>query len=108
MIRALFILTSCLVVVGCKSTKKDKEDKSAEVTPVQVYSGKIALVKANLKYVIVDGELGAVPPSGTSLNVYRGENKIGVIKVSPQIRANNYAADIVSGSPQLGDSVRSN
>jgi len=108
MIRALFILTLCLGVVGCKSTKKDGEGKSGEVTPVQVYSGKIALVKAALKYVAVDGELGAVPPADTVLNVYRGENKVGEIKVSPQIRANNYAADIVSGSPKEGDEVRSN
>lgn len=112
MIRALFILTLSLGLVGCKSTKVDKEkgqDKpSAEVKPVQIYTGKIALVKGALKYVVVDGELDAVPPAGTLLSVYRGENKVGEIKVSPQIRSSNYAADIVSGAPLVGDSVRSN
>jgi hypothetical protein len=108
MIRALFIFSLCLGVVGCRSTKEDKDGQSAEVKPVQIYTGKIALVKANLKYVVVDGELGAVPPAQTMLGVYRGENKVGEIKVSPQIRANNYAADIVSGAPQVGDTVRSN
>lgn len=108
MIRALFILILCLGVVGCKSTKKDNDGPAAEVKPVEVYTGKIALVKAALKYVVVDGELGAVPPADTVLGVYRGENKVGEIKVSPQIRANNYAADIVSGSPNVGDTVRSN
>lgn len=109
MIRALSILTLCLGLVGCKSTKKNQgEGDASEVTPVRAYSGTIAVVKPSLKYVVVDGQLGAVPPADTLLNVYRGENKVGEIKVSPQIRANNYAADIVSGSPRVGDEVRSN
>ena len=106
MIRAIFILALCMTVTACRSTKKGKEGGASEVTPVKVYSGKIALVKTNLKYVVVDGDLGELPPAGTTLSVYRGGNKVGEIKVSPQIRANNYAADIVSGSPQVGDTVK--
>lgn len=108
MVRVIFVLALCVVVVGCRSTQKGEKGQSAEVTPVQVFTGKIALVKANLKYVVVDGELGALPQAESILNVYRGEKKVGEIKVSPQVRSNNYAADIVSGSPKVGDTVRSN
>lgn len=103
-----------LSVTGCRSTgdSEEKEAKSEkeeqkEVIPVMLYTGKIALVKPSLKYVVVEGGVGEVPPVGVKLNVYRGANKVAELKVSAQNRASNYAADIVSGAPKVGDVVRS-
>ena len=78
-----------------------------EITLVFVFSGKVALVKNNLKYVVIQGGIGEVPPAGSKLNVYRGENKVGELQVSTQSQASNYAADILSGSIEVGDTVRS-
>ncbi len=111
---AFFILVDGLLVTGCRSTpeggdgeSQPEKEPAAEVTPLILYTGKVALVKAGLKYVVVEGGIAEVPPAGATLNVYRGDNKVGQLKVSAQSRASNYAADIVSGSIQVGDSVRS-
>lgn len=99
-----------MLLTGCKTTEKSGEGKqdSAEVTPVTIYTGKIALVKKQLKYVVVEGAIGDVPASDTVLNVYRADKKVGELKVSGEVRGNNYAADITKGDLSVGDIVRSN
>jgi len=111
---AIIILAVGLSATACRSFRgsEEKEAKEAKkeekkVTPVMVYTGRIALVKPALKYVVVEGEVGEVPPAGAKLGVYRGENKVAELQVSAQSRSSNYAADILSGAPQVGDSVRS-
>jgi hypothetical protein len=110
---ALVILTVGLLTTGCRSTKdggegepQPEDQTSTEVIPVVLYNGQIALVKAALKYVVIEGGIAEVPPAGTKMNAYRGDRKVGEVKVSAQSRASNYAADIVSGSLQVGDTVR--
>ena len=77
------------------------------MTPVVVYQGRIAFVKTAAKYVVVEGGVGEVPPADTTLNVYRGDKKVGEIKSTKQYRSTNYAADILSGTIKVGDTVRS-
>lgn len=111
---AIFILAFGLLFTACRTSRGKKEDPKAgpdaettEVTPVVVYQGRIAFVKAAAKYVVVEGAIGEVPPADTTLNVYRGDQKVGEIKSTNQARSSNYAADILSGSPKVGDTVRS-
>ena len=105
----MFILAAGLLLTGCKSTDKggDSKDGSAEITPATIYSGKIAMVKKQLKYVVVEGAIGEVPPVDTVINVYRADKKVGELKVSDQARSNNYAADIIKGDLKAGDTVSS-
>lgn len=106
---ATFILAAGLLLTGCKSTDQggDGKNDSGDITPVTIYTGKIALVKKQLKYVVVEGAIGEVPPADTVINVYRADKKVGELKVSNQARSNNYAADIIKGDLKAGDTVRS-
>ena len=110
---AILILASGLLFTACRTPKGEKdpnanpEGDATEVTPVMVYHGRIAFVKAAAKYVVVEGAIGEVPPADTLLSVYRGDQKVGEVKSTKQARSSNYAADIVSGAPQVGDTVRS-
>jgi hypothetical protein len=107
---AIVILAVCMSVTGCRSGKKGKKKEltdQAVVTPVRAYTGAIVLVNPTLRYVVVEGMIGDLPPKGIPLEVYRGENKVGDLTVSEQRRDMNFAADIVNGLIQVGDTIRS-
>jgi hypothetical protein len=74
---------------------------------VAAFTGKIVLVNAGLKYVVIEGVIGRLPPTETALNVYRDGQKVGVVVVSNQARGANFAADLSHGEARLGDTVRS-
>lgn len=77
------------------------------IEPVAAFTGKVVLVNAPLKYVVVEGVIGRLPPVDQSLNVYREGQKVGVVVVSNQSRGANFAADISAGDARVGDTVRS-
>jgi hypothetical protein len=77
------------------------------IEPVQAFSGKVVLVNGPLKYVVVEGVLGRLPPAEQTLNIYRDGQKVGVAVVSGQSRGANFAADLSEGEARVGDTVRS-
>lgn len=77
------------------------------IEPVAAFTGKVVLVNAPLKYVVIEGVIGRLPPVDQSLNVYRDGQKVGVVVVSNQSRGANFAADITLGDARVGDTVRS-
>jgi len=77
------------------------------IEPVAAFTGKVVLVNAPLKYVVIEGVIGRLPPVDQSLNVYREGQKVGVVVVSNQSRGANFAADISVGDARVGDTVRS-
>ncbi len=77
------------------------------IEPVAAFTGKVVLVNAPLKYVVVEGVIGRLPPVDQSLYVYRDGQKVGVVVVSNQSRGANFAADISTGDARVGDTVRS-
>lgn len=122
-------LLALLVVAGCagpsgvkdgtpsgkakaKSTAPPKPAKGQPppvpvIEPVAAFTGKVVLVNAPLRYIVIEGVIGRLPPSDTALNVYRDGQKVGVVVVSNQSRGANFAADISIGDARVGDLVRS-
>lgn len=77
------------------------------IEPVAAFTGKVVLLNAPLKYIVVEGVIGRLPPPDHTLNVYRDGQKVGVVTVSSQTRGANFAADVVHGEVRVGDTVRS-
>lgn len=86
---------------------KNQPNPAPVITPVSAFAGKVVLVNAPLKYVVVEGVIGRLPPVEQSLNVYREGQKVGVVVVSNQARGANFAADLMQGEAHVGDTVRS-
>ena len=87
--------------------KREQAVPGPVIEPVAVFTGKVVLVNAPLKYVVIEGVIGRLPPVDLSLNVYRGGQKVGGVIVSNQSRGANFAADISVGEARVGDTVRS-
>jgi hypothetical protein len=75
-------------------------------TPVNESAGKVASVNTNLRFVVIDFGLNALPQAEQRLNVYREGQKVGEVKVSSQARNNIVAADITAGEARVGDEIR--
>ena len=87
------------------TSKKDKPVKP-ELVPANEISGKVLLVNDNLRYVVIDFGFGRLPQQDQRLHVYRQGAKVAEVKVSGSPKVSNYAADIVTGTVQVGDEVK--
>ena len=85
-----------------------EEKEGVIVTPDASMSGKVALVNPNAKYVVVSFPIGAMPPSGKVMSVYRNGLKVGDIRITGPQRDFDTVADIINGSSQIGDEIREN
>lgn len=72
-------------------------------------SGRVHLVNAGLRFVVIDYTLGGMPTMGSLLRVYRGNEQVGQIRLSgPEPRNGFVTGDIVEGILQVDDEVRLN
>lgn len=108
-----------VLALGCKSTSSSPTDlegltegvrrasttKSA-VSPAAPARGKVALVNAQLRYVILEFGMARVPSPGQRFAIFRESEKVGQIRISNETSGSNIAADIIMGDLQVGDEVR--
>ena len=96
---------------GCKSTPQPSGLPSS-VPIVAGYRslnrsvGRVIQVHDRLRFVILDYTLSQIPPPGSRLDLYRGTNIVGSIKLSHWRNTYTAAGDFAEGSPQLGDEAR--
>ncbi len=85
------------------TTKSDNAESEPLVLPT---SGRIHTINAGLRFVVVDYTLGGAPPLESLVNVYRGNQRVGQIRLTGPERNGFIAADIVEGILQTDDEVR--
>jgi len=73
------------------------------VVPDLRLRGRIAMVNSPGQFVVVDFNVGKIPPLETALNVYRGNERIGRVQLTGPSRDNLVAADVLEGELQPGD-----
>jgi hypothetical protein len=74
--------------------------------PSPVTAGRIDSVRLKASYVVISFPIGAVPPVGTRLNVYRQGSKVAEVIITMPQENNLTAGDILAGQCQIGDEVR--
>jgi hypothetical protein len=79
-----------------------------EPAPAELGSdtARIASVNAEHGFVVVDFGSRTMPEAGTLVNVYRGDKRVGGIRVTEPVHAPLATADIVEGEMRVGDEVR--
>jgi hypothetical protein len=71
-------------------------------------SGRVHTVNVGLKFVVIDYTLGGMPVTGSIVSAYRGDQKVGEIKITGPERNGFVAGDVVNGFIQPEDQVRIN
>ena len=69
-------------------------------------SGRIHSVNSGLQFVVVDYTIGGAPPMQSLVPVYRGNQKVGQLRLTGPERNGFVAADVVEGILQVDDEVR--
>jgi hypothetical protein len=83
-----------------------KADRKVIVSPVTGISGKVASVNLAGQFAILTFQAGALPVLDQKLAIYRGNLKVGEVRISKEQIGQNLAADIVAGEARVGDEVR--
>lgn len=99
------ILFGLLVLAtGCATARQPPRPKpQAQILPDNRLQGRVAQINAQGQFVVVDFNVGAIPPLETVMNVYRGNAVVGVIRLTGPTRDNLVAGDIVQGEAGVGD-----
>jgi len=103
----------CLMAVGCQTLPPPEViQPKPQVRPVRLTEpldgtvGRVISVNARLRFVVLDYSLNVMPAVGDRLDLWRGERRLGELKVTGPVRNTTLVADIVSGEPEVGDLTR--
>ena len=113
----LLLMVLILFPTGCTSvTDRDASNNfhdpstqtagHPEVTPLAFVQGTVRMVNKELKFLVFDFALDRFPSTGQFLEVHRGNEKIGEIRVTGPTKLTYTAADILSGDIRAGDTVK--
>lgn len=69
-------------------------------------SGRVHTVNAGLRFVVIDYTLGGTPALQSLLDVFRGSERVGQVRLTGPERNGFVAADVTEGFLQVGDEVR--
>ena len=73
---------------------------------IPTFRGSVIVINPQKKFLIVDFQGGtAIPPLKTEMEVYRGGQRVGIIRITEPIKAPLASADIVKGTLARGDIV---
>jgi hypothetical protein len=91
-------------------SKAIKDNAKAEPNALPARSddsltGKVASVNPTLRFVVLDFPLRRMPALDQRLNIYRGGQKVGEVKVTGPSLNTTIAGDLLSGDAQIGDEV---
>jgi hypothetical protein len=99
------LFTVALLVFGCAAppTKKPSPQPVVRIVPDERLHGRIATINSPGQFAVLDFNVGRIPPLRSELNVYRGNEVVGVVRLTGPARDNLVAADIVDGELAVGD-----
>jgi hypothetical protein len=89
------------------ATSRTTTNQTLIVTPENALVGKVALVNAVGRFVVLNFPLGKMAAVEQRLNLYRRGLKVGEVKVTGPQREDNIVADLVAGEAEVGDEARS-
>ena len=109
--RVALLLGSLLCLLGCShlqspGDKPSGSNQKRTLTPVLESTGRVVVVRPDLRFVVVDFFLSELPRIDQPLGVYREGRKVGELKITGPERDKQIAADIVAGEVKVGDEVR--
>jgi hypothetical protein len=102
---ATALLSGCL---GSGATAPAGSPVGAHLEPSAPETGvaRIASVNAELGFAVVDFAAQTMPPVGTRVNVYRGDKRVGTVRITEPVHAPLATADVVDGEVRVGDEAR--
>ncbi len=102
---ATTLLSGCL---GSGATAPAGTPAGARLEPAATETGvaRVASVNTEFGFAVIDFAAQTMPPMGTRVNVYRGDKRVGTVRITEPVHAPLATADIVDGEVRVGDEAR--
>lgn len=100
------LAAGCSTVPSTTSAREGGTNLVETVRPLDGAVGRVVQVQMGLRFVVVDYSLNQPPPPGQRLVCYRDAEPVAILKAGFIRRETTVSADVVSGSPAVGDEVR--
>jgi len=103
--RAAVLLLPVVPVSGCGYLQpffKPKKPEAPEAA-LPAWIGRVVMVDAIHRFVLVDTGAGAAPSVGAKILTIRDKRKTAVLRATGEARQPYVAMEIVEGEPALGD-----
>ncbi len=105
------LLLLALTLAGCSwmphlPSAKPATASGALVTPDMSLAAKVITVNTVGRFVLLNFPDDKMPKMHQTFFVYRSGMKVAEVKITGPKSDNNIVADLVSGEPKVGDSVR--
>jgi hypothetical protein len=85
----------------------DAQGHVITATPGARLAGRVVKVNAASQFVVLNFPIGSLPAPERRLHVYRNGLKVAEVVVTGPVLDDNIVADVVVGSAELGDDIRS-
>ena len=109
----LTLMSAALLTNGCALKRHEPAvvvpasvSSQTIVTPDFSLAAKVVSVNAVGRFVVLSFPAGRLPKLQQAMFLYRAGLKIAEVRVAGPQEENNIVADLVSGEPQVGDTVR--
>ena len=111
----LLVAVLALVAPGCRWLPKGPAARSAAkpaaagdtvVTPDMSLAAKVVAYNTVGRFVVLNFPADKMPKLQQTLFLYRTGVKVAEVKVTGPQQENNIVADLTSGDPKVGDTVR--
>ena len=103
----MLLVTFCLS--GCSSlhsTNSAAKNSTGIVTPDLALAAKVVSVNEVGRFVVLNFPHDQLPKLQQTMFLYRAGLKVAEVKITGPQQEDNVVADLVSGDPNIGDTVR--
>ena len=104
------VLVIGVVCVGCAgpttSRRAEPVDSGAAPQATVAVPAQVTLVNAELRFVVIDFGERPVPRVGTAVELVRGDKPVAKVRLTEPARGRFITADILEGSPNVGDRIQ--
>lgn len=80
--------------------------KPATVDTAEAPLGRVVTANLVLKFAVIDFSLRPMPAVGVEMQLYRGVQRVGQVRISGPVLDGHIVADIIAGDAATGDEVR--
>jgi hypothetical protein len=101
---AIMLFLFCGLLASCATPRNKAEKEKAPPPPPPPVAAEIIHVDPDFGFAIL--RCAVLPSAEKEAKVYRGDEIVGRLGLTGPVRPPFAAADILDGSPQIGDRVR--
>ena len=102
----ILMISVIAVLLSACATRRTAAPVPVASAEASVMGASVTVVNTHFKFVVLDYSSRVMPAVGTRLCVYRGQQRVGAVRISEPVRARFATADIVEGELRTGDEAR--